>query len=175
LFKDQQLPLQVDGNPGVEDSFFIADLGEVYRQFKQWKRQLPRIKPFYAMKCNPDPLVLRLLASLGLGFDCASEDEIAHVLALVPSLAPSNIIFTNPCKAIRQIQYARHVGVTMLTFDNTDELRKIKMYHPNAQLVLRIWTDNSGAQCQLSRKFGVPDESIRPLLEFAKLLSLNVW
>ena len=35
LFKDQQLPLQFDGNPGVEDSFFIADLGEVYRQFKQ--------------------------------------------------------------------------------------------------------------------------------------------
>jgi ornithine decarboxylase len=62
----------------------------------------------------------------------------------------------------------------MMTFDNADELYKCKQHHPNAQLLLRIWTDDSKSQCQLSRKFGASEESIRPLLKLAKILSLNV-
>jgi ornithine decarboxylase len=37
--------------PGEEDTFFVADLGEVYRQHLRWKRNLPRIKPFYGKTC----------------------------------------------------------------------------------------------------------------------------
>jgi ornithine decarboxylase len=33
--------------PGEEDTFFVADLGEVYRQHMRWKKNLPRVKPFY--------------------------------------------------------------------------------------------------------------------------------
>lgn len=33
--------------PGDEDTFFVADLGEVYRQHMRWKKNLPRVKPFY--------------------------------------------------------------------------------------------------------------------------------
>lgn len=32
---------------GEEDAFFVADLGEVYRQHMRWKLNLPRVKPFY--------------------------------------------------------------------------------------------------------------------------------
>ena len=174
LFKQQQSSLDHDGDTDIEYSFFIADLGEVYRQFIRWKKNLPRIEPFYAVKCNPDPLVLRLLASLGAGFDCASKDEIAKVLALTPAVPHRNIIFANPCKANPQIRYARQVDVKMMTFDNADELTKCKQHYPNAQLLLRIWTDDSKSQCQLSRKFGASEESIRPLLKLAKLLGLNV-
>ena len=173
-FKQQQASLSTDDDTDIEHSFFIADLGEVYRQFLRWKKNLPRIEPFYAVKCNPDPLVLRLLASLGAGFDCASKDEISKVLALTPSVPTSNVIFANPCKANPQIRYAQQVGVQMMTFDNADELHKCKQHHPNAQLLLRIWTDDSKSQCQLSRKFGASEESIRPLLKLAKILSLNV-
>ena len=175
LFKQQQAsPDTADGESDVEYSFFIADLGEVYRQFLRWKRNLPRVEPFYAVKCNPDPLVLRLLASLGAGFDCASKDEIAKVLALTPAVPRRNIIFANPCKANPQIRYAQQVDVKMMTFDNTDELHKVKQLCPHAQLLIRIWTDDSKSQCQLSRKFGASEESIRPLLKLAKVLSLNV-
>jgi ornithine decarboxylase len=62
----------------------------------------------------------------------------------------------------------------MMTFDNADELHKCKQHYPNSQLLLRIWTDDSKSQCQLSRKFGASEESIRPLLKLAKILSLNV-
>lgn len=33
--------------PGDEDTFFVADLGEVYRQHLRWKKNLPRVRPFY--------------------------------------------------------------------------------------------------------------------------------
>ena len=173
-FRQQQASLNADGDSDLEYSFFIADLGEVYRQFIRWKKNLPRVEPFYAVKCNPDPLVLRLLASLGAGFDCASKDEIGKVLSLAPAIPLSNIIFANPCKANPQIRYAAQVDVKMMTFDNADELYKVKQHHPNAQLLLRIWTDDSKSQCQLSRKFGASEESIRPLLKLASILSLNV-
>ncbi|KAI7052089.1 Ornithine, partial [Hortaea werneckii] len=65
-----------DCEPGEEDAFFVADLGDVYRQHMRWKNHLGRVTPHYAVKCNPDPMVLRLLAALGAGFDCASKAEI---------------------------------------------------------------------------------------------------
>lgn len=173
-FKQRQSSLDASGDTDLEYSFFIADLGEVYRQFIRWKANLPRVEPFYAVKCNPDPLVLRLLASLGAGFDCASKEEIGKVLALTPTVSRRNIIFANPCKANPQIRYAAQVDVKMMTFDNADELHKVKQHYPNAQLLLRIWTDDSKSQCQLSRKFGAPEESVRPLLKLASILGLNV-
>jgi len=35
---------------GDEDTFFVADLGEVYRQHMRWKLNLPRVKPFYGKR-----------------------------------------------------------------------------------------------------------------------------
>ncbi|KAJ1938548.1 Ornithine decarboxylase, partial [Kickxella alabastrina] len=64
----------------AEDAFFVADLGEVQRQFVQWTQLLPRVQPFFAVKCNPDPLVVKLMARLGAGFDCASKAELQQVL-----------------------------------------------------------------------------------------------
>lgn len=37
---------------GDEDTFFVADLGEVYRQHMRWKLNLPRVKPFYGEFCS---------------------------------------------------------------------------------------------------------------------------
>ncbi len=76
-----------------ENAFFVADLSEVYRQHLRWMRALPRIVPFYAVKCNPDPYVLQLLARLGTGFDCASNGEIEAVLKL--GINPARIIYAN--------------------------------------------------------------------------------
>jgi len=70
--------LAADNQPDAEKAFFVADLSQVYRQHQRWKLCLPEIQPFYAVKCNPDPYVLRLLAALGTGFDCASIGEISQ-------------------------------------------------------------------------------------------------
>lgn len=155
-----------------ENAFFIGDLGEVYRQYLRWQALLPRIEPHFAVKSNPDPMVVKLLASLGLGFDCASKSEIQQVLDL--GVEPNRIIYANPCKQSSFIRYAAQQNVAKMTFDNAEELHKIKMLYPNAELVLRILTDDSKSLCQLGLKFGAPLDTVDYLLRTAKELDLNV-
>lgn len=159
-------------DPGEEDAFYVADLGEVYRQNIRWKTNLPRVKPFYAVKCNPDEEVIRLLARLGTGFDCASKAEIDLVLSL--GVDPSRIIYAQPCKTKSYLRHAARVGVKQMTFDNADELYKIKNCFPDAEIVLRILTDDSTSLCRLSTKFGAGLETASELLHLAKDLNLNV-
>ncbi|KAI8987262.1 ornithine decarboxylase [Mycotypha africana] len=159
-------------NDHDENAFFVADLGEVIRQFVRWKTLLPRIEPFYAVKCNPDLMVVKLLASLGLGFDCASKQEIQQVLDV--GVDPTRIIYANPCKQTSFIRYAAQQNVSRMTFDNAEELYKIKRLYPDAELVLRILTDDSMSLCQLGLKFGAPLHTVLPLLKLAQELNLNV-
>ncbi|KAF2456644.1 pyridoxal-dependent decarboxylase [Lineolata rhizophorae] len=157
---------------GDEDAFFVADLGDVYRQHVRWKLNLSRVTPHYAVKCNPDPQVLRLLAELGTGFDCASKSEIEQVLNM--GVDPSRIIYAQPCKTKSYVRYAAQKGVKQMTFDNADELYKTKQLFPDAELFLRILTDDSASLCRLSLKFGASLDSTKGLLELAKKLDLNV-
>lgn len=158
--------------PGCEDSFFVADLGIVYRQHVRWKKHLPRVDPFYAVKCNGDTKVLQLLTRLGIGFDCASQVEISKMLSL--GVEPSQIVYANPCKTPSYLRFARQAGVDLMTFDNSDELCKIAQFFPRAKLLLRIVTDDSNASCQLSNKFGASMSDTRLLLDLAKKLDLSV-
>ncbi|KAJ9606114.1 Ornithine decarboxylase [Cladophialophora chaetospira] len=173
VLKEQIARINVDTcEPGEEDAFYVADLGEVYRQHLRWKTNLSRVKPFYAVKCNPDKEVLRLLAKLGTGFDCASRAEIDLVLGL--GVPPSRIIYAQPCKTKSYLRHARKVGVTLMTFDNTDELYKIKETYPEAELVLRILTDDSASACRLSTKYGASLGYADELLGLVKALDLNL-
>ncbi|KIW71932.1 hypothetical protein PV04_00158 [Phialophora macrospora] len=173
VLKEQIARINVDTcEPGEEDAFYVADLGEVYRQHLRWKMNLARVKPFYAVKCNPDKEVLRLLAKLGTGFDCASKAEIDLVLSL--GVPPSRIIYAQPCKTKSYIRHAQKVGVTLMTFDNTDELWKIKDCYPDAELVLRILTDDSASACRLSTKYGASLEYAEELLHLVRELNLNL-
>lgn len=183
--------MAADGEPDAEKAFFVADLSYVYRQHIRWKTFLPEVEPFYgklfsqqpmsnslimfafpAVKCNPDPYVLRLLAALGTGFDCASNGEISQALSL--GVDPSRIIFANPCKPSSFVRQAAKAGVEMMTFDNTDELYKVARVHPKAKLVVRILTDDSKSLCRLGLKYGAPLVTVPALLAKAKELNLNV-
>ena len=124
------------------------------------------------MKCNPNPEVLRLLAKMGAGFDCASAGEIKAVLSL--GVDPSRIIYANPCKESSHVRFAAKVGVKQMVFDNKDELFKTKNSAPNAELFLRISVDDSSSLCRLSQKYGAALDTTPELLRLAKELDLNV-
>ena len=51
----------------------MFDVGKVVDQYERWVAALPNIQPFYAVKCNNEPVLLKTLAALGAGFDCASK------------------------------------------------------------------------------------------------------
>jgi ornithine decarboxylase len=161
-----------DCEAGDEDAFFVADLGDVYRQHLRWKKHLGRIIPHFAVKCNPDPMVIRLLAALGTGFDCASKSEIELVLGA--GVDPSRIIYAQPCKTKSYLRYTAKENVKQMTFDNSDELYKIKALTPDAELYLRIFTDDSQSLCRLSQKFGAHMDTAPELLALAKDLGLNI-
>ncbi|KAK9452365.1 pyridoxal-dependent decarboxylase [Limtongia smithiae] len=158
--------------PGGEDPFFVADVGEVYRQHLRWGLLLPRVRPFYAVKCNPDPNVLKLLARLGTGFDCASKKEMDLVLSL--GVEPSRIVYAHPCKTASFVRYAAQRDVRLMTFDNAEELHKIKRFFPEAELLLRVITDDSESLCRLSMKYGASLADTPALLKLAQYLDLNV-
>ncbi|EAL85417.1 type III PLP-dependent enzyme [Aspergillus fumigatus Af293] len=161
-----------DGWAIADEPFFVADLGQVIRQHRRWRVNLPDVLPFYAVKCNPDPNLLRLLANLGTGFDCASIEELRTVLSL--GVDPCRIIFANPCKSVSSLVFAARTGVTRTTFDNLDELDNIRTFLPNAELVLRLYASDSDALINLGEKFGATVEASLPLLQRARELGLDV-
>ena len=155
-----------------EEAFYIVNIGKIYRQVQLWNELLPDVVPYYAVKCNPNELILKILSSLGVNFDCASKNEIASVVGITED--PSRIVFANPCKMSNQIKYARANDVDLMTFDSDHELYKIKLYHPYSDLILRIKVDDSESLCKFGCKFGVDLKDVKRLLEIAKTLSLNV-
>jgi len=74
--------------------------------------------------------------------------------ALTVGAHPENIIFANPCKGIKHIEYARDHNVKKMTFDCIWELEKIIKVFPEAQLVLRILPDDSKSAMPFGKKFG---------------------
>jgi len=133
---------------------------------------MPRVIPFYAVKCNPEPGILRLLNALGTGFDCASKGEVEMMLKM--GVHPSRIIFAHPCKRGTDIRFAKENGVDYTTFDTLSELHKIAEQHPGFKCVLRIRADDPDARVPLGLKYGADVEDAPELLRTAQALGLNV-
>lgn len=112
------------------------------------------------------------LAQCGAGFDCASKTEIQSVLDL--GVDPTRIIYAHPCKSRDAIRFARQHGISQMTFDNADELSKIKDEFPGAELFLRILADDPNATCRLGLKYGATLDEAWELLDLANELNLNV-
>ncbi|XP_010266064.1 PREDICTED: ornithine decarboxylase-like [Nelumbo nucifera] len=157
----------------MKDPFYVLDFGVVVSLMDKWKRSLPNVRPFYAVKCNPHPAFLAALAALGVSFDCASRAEIEAVLAL--GVSADRIIYANPCKAEAQIKYAASVGVNLTTFDSREEIDKLRRWHPKCSLLLRLKApDDGGARCPLGPKYGALPEEVTPLLQAAHVARLTV-
>jgi ornithine decarboxylase len=154
------------------NSFFLIDIGAIFRKYKLWMQHLPNVKMFYAVKCNSDKLLLHTLVDLGVGFDVASKVEISTVREL--DVLPDKIIFANPVKEINHITFAEGEDIQKLTFDNEDELKKISVFHPHAKLVLRILVDDSKSKMPFGSKFGCPTANLPGVFALAKTLGLSI-
>ena len=104
----------------LDAPFYIANLGTVEARFTLWKALLPRVEPLYAVKCNPDEVMMPALNALGCGFDVASKEELR--LAFKAGATFENVVFANPVKGVQDIKYARQHGIGLTTFDSAAEV-----------------------------------------------------
>ncbi|KAK4248757.1 pyridoxal-dependent decarboxylase [Corynascus novoguineensis] len=157
--------------PQADLSFIVGDSTKVLLQHQRLKSDLAAHSAASAVKCNPHPYLLRFLADLGLGFDCASLAEMELMLGL--GVEPSRIVFSRPYKAVSALQTALARGVLLTVFDNAEELDKIQRVDPAMRLLLRIHADDRTALNRLGNKFSVPPHATRPLLLKARVLGLE--
>lgn len=160
---------------GDTSAFFVADLSVVASRLAEFRSALPRVTPFYAVKCNPDLTVMRTLSKLGCGFDCASQSEMELARDCIPDAELGDrVVFANPQKMEEHLAYASQHGVRLMTFDSVDELHKIHRLCPAARTLLRIAVEDSKSLVPLSTKFGALHAEVPSLLGAASLLGISV-
>ncbi|QXX75972.1 type III PLP-dependent enzyme [Methylovirgula sp. HY1] len=159
---------------GREDGpCLVLDLDVVRDNYFAFAKSLPDTRVFYAVKANPDPQVIKLLARLGSCFDTASVVEIEQVLAAGAS--PDRISYGNTIKKERDIARAFALGVRLFAVDCEAEVEKIARAAPGAKVFCRLLCDNTGAEWPLSRKFGCAPALAPRVLEHAHRLGLVAY
>jgi ornithine decarboxylase len=149
----------------------VVDLEIVRDNYKAFANALPDTRVFYAVKANPSPEVLSLLARLGSCFDTASVAEIEMVLAA--GATPDRISYGNTIKKERDIARAFALGVRLFAVDCKAEVDKIARAAPGARVFCRFLFDCAGAEWPLSRKFGCDTAMAVDVLEHAHRLGLE--
>ncbi len=150
----------------------VLSLDEVKKNYKLLRKYLPRVKVHYAIKANPHPEILRVMADLGSSFDVASDGEIRTLHDL--GVDGARMIYANPVKTTVGLEACRSCNVRKMTFDSASEIDKIKKECPNAIVLLRLRIDNSSAHVDLNKKFGAARENALELMQKAKEAGLDM-
>ena len=151
----------------------VIDHDELRKNFRAFRKHLPRVQPYFAVKAGADPAVVRTFFEQGSSFDVASMPEFDLVHENIKKMPArerqqwiwDKIIYANPIKPVETLAELDQYK-PLVTFDNFDEIEKIKQYAPRAGLVLRLKVSNLGAMVELSSKFGAsPGEAVDLILE----------
>ncbi|HNP61984.1 MAG TPA: type III PLP-dependent enzyme [Nitrospirales bacterium] len=135
-----------------ETPFLALDLEQVRHKYLELQGEFPQAAIHYAVKANPAPEIIQLLATLGSRFDIASRYELDLCLSLgVPATWLS---YGNTVKKESDIGYAFACGVRLFAFDSVAELEKLGRQAPGAGVQCRVLSQGKNADWPLSRKFG---------------------
>ena len=165
-----------EGTPVV-----VIDHNIIRANYKAFHQHMPRVQAYYAVKANPEPAIVRSLYKIGASFDVASLAEFRLVYENIKDLPAKEqqdfiwdkIIYANPTKP-RETLEALDQYKPLVTFDNLNELKKIKRFAPHAGVVLRLRVPNTGSVVELSSKFGADPSEAVTLIQAAFDLDLVV-
>ncbi|MEA2929449.1 MAG: ornithine decarboxylase, partial [Hyphomicrobiales bacterium] len=148
-----------------EGPCLVVDLDVIRDNYQSFAKALPDTRVFYAVKANPAPAIVKLLAELGSCFDVASVAETETVLAA--GATPERISYGNTIKKESEIAAAYRLGVTLFAVDCEAEVEKVARAAPGSRVICRIHCDGSGSEWPLSRKFGCEPDYAVDILELA--------
>lgn len=152
--------------------FLIIDTAIVREKLKRFRAAMPRVRPHYAVKANPDRRVLKALVQEGAGFEIASTTELDLLLSLGVNAA--EVFFSNPMRSREADAYAAAKGLRWFVVDSVDELRRVHAVDPAACLYLRVATPNIGSDWPLSGKFGAGAGDTREIIATAAKLGADL-
>lgn len=140
---------------------FVVDHKILRHNYATFKKYLPRVQAYYAVKANADPVIVKTLYEEGASFDVASLPEFMLVHENIKELPAKQrqdfiwdkIVYANPIKTPQTLE-ALNQYRPLVTYDNREEVRKLKRHAPQAGLVLRVKVPNTGSVVELSSKFG---------------------
>ena len=176
MTKQLQTIARKHGTPVV-----VIDHDIIRKNYAGFKKHLPKVQCYFAVKANPAPEIVRTLYKTGASFDVASLPEFMLVYDSIKRLPPKQqqdfiwdkIIYANPTKP-KETLLALDRYKPLVTYDNLNELKKIRQFAPHAGVVLRLRVDNTGSQCELSSKFGCATGEAVDLIEAAFAMGLVV-
>ena len=147
---------------------FIISRSELVNSLNRFKRLLPRVEPFYAVKANSHPEILKVFARNGASFDVASQGEMEALFKL--GVSADRMLFANTMKRAETLKFVKKQGINLMTFDSEYELYKISEVAPGSRVMVRVKVSNVGSIVELSVKFGVePSDAISLLIKAHKL------
>lgn len=164
--RSHDVALTPEEEDALDDGFVLCDLNVIAKKLGAWHYLFPRIKPFFALKCNPDVMVAAVLGqyTAEVGFDCASISEIKLALRSTNNNA-KRCVYANPQRAETDLDAALALGVEALTFDDSEELRKVSAAHRRR---CEEWKNRRGGVCSSDSsslgplKSNITDENDRP-------------
>lgn len=156
-----------------EGPCLVVDLDVVRQNYEHFEKALPASRIFYAVKANPAPQILSLLASMGSNFDTASVAEIE--MALNAGATADRISYGNTIKKERDIARAYEYGIRLYAVDCVEEVEKVARAAPGSRVFCRILADGAGAEWPLSRKFGCVPAMAVDVLRAANKLGLDAY
>ena len=142
-----------------------------------WKQTLPQVRPYYAVKCNPDIMLMKWLAEGGTGFDCASGTELSKASSLFeknPEDFAKSSVFANPCKPMRDLAIASQVKSGPTTVDSVEEIEKLHAANWRQGCLIRIAVDDQGSRMPFSKKFGAIMSEVPKIKQAAKTLGQDI-
>jgi ornithine decarboxylase len=160
---------------------FVVDHDQLRKNYATFRKYLPRVQAYYAVKANSDPAIVKTFYEAGSSFDVASmaefrlvHDNIKHLPAKErQDFIWDKIIYANPIKAVETLVELDPYK-PLVTYDNHAEILKLKKYAPHAGLILRIRVPNTGAIVELSSKFGATGGEAVDLIKAAFDAGLTV-
>ncbi len=155
----------------LEPPYLLMDKAKIKRKVKSVGKKIRNSKLFYAVKANPDIEIIKLINSLGIGFEIASEGEL-NILSTI-GVSKERIISSNPVKSFRFLKMASAYGISYFAVDSKEEVEKLHDYSAGCNIYVRLSVPNEGSEWPLSKKFAVELDAAEELLVFSKKKGLN--
>jgi ornithine decarboxylase len=168
----EQVALSAAQTVDYDQPVLVMSMQRLRANARRFIAAMPRVRPHFAVKANPDKDILRIFKEEGTCFEIASIAELDAMVTLGADM--ETVFYSNPIKSPQSIKHAADHGVIWYCVDTHEEVEKIAMINPQAKLYLRIAVSNEGSSWPLAGKFGAGPAAVEAIIAAAKQFNMQI-